>query len=57
MITLKNSSVNGWYFESFENGEGEGKCVKCGHQKYIVTHIMSFPKCKCESQDKELGSE
>lgn len=30
MITLTNSSMNGWFFESMKNGVGTGKCLECG---------------------------
>ncbi|AUR82280.1 hypothetical protein NVP1022O_68 [Vibrio phage 1.022.O._10N.286.45.A10] len=32
MITIDDSSYNGWFFESMVDGVGTGKCEKCGEE-------------------------
>ena len=42
MITMKDSSFNGWYCKDVRNGYGEVKCEKCGFKMNLHGGMSSL---------------
>ncbi|CAH9014044.1 hypothetical protein VP193E371_P0162 [Vibrio phage 193E37-1] len=42
MITMKDSSFNGWYCKDVKNGLGEVVCKKCGFKMQLLGGMTSL---------------
>lgn len=59
MITMKDSSFNGWYCKDVRNGLGEVICEKCGFKMNLPGGMESLNlkehDCKPETNYKVKG--
>lgn len=55
MITLTDSTYNGFFFKSMENGVGKGVCEKCGYNIDVKSfnELDNLIKHTCKKGDEK----
>lgn len=55
MITLTDSTYNGFFFKSMKNGVGKGVCEKCGYNIDVKSfnELDNLIKHTCKKDDEK----